>query len=138
MGWGTHIRLGLAAMVLAMPALASGQVPLLPATERFADHAACVAALVAHQARERGLRTEGRVRSGPDAVREVRLIEGGIERVSDGVARYASELWYHHGARDAATGRMRIAHSYERRDRRCDDAVMTTTGLRGFTQPTFE
>ncbi|MBP0464559.1 hypothetical protein J5Y09_11635 [Roseomonas sp. PWR1] len=122
---------------LAGPAGGSGFIPLMPQAEAFADHAACLAALEAHRAREQVLAVP-RTTDAAGQVREVRVVESGIERQGPDRARYASEVWTLHGGPDPAAGRLRIVPGFERHIRLCEGAAMTTTGARGFTQPVYE
>jgi hypothetical protein len=128
---------GLLALLASAPALASGSAPIVPATQTFASPAACRAELERLLADERGRTTNGRVQTAPGETREVQLVTDGVQ-ASAGAVRYDSALWFHHGRRDAVANRLRLSHTYERRQRICEGAVLIITGDNGFTSQTFE
>lgn len=127
----------LAGLAVAGPAAASGFEFLSRVTERFADHEACIAALEGHRARELALRAP-RQTNAEGQMREVQVVQSGIERPRPGRAAYNSEVVVMTGAPDAASGRLRVRATFEFINRDCEDAVMTTGGSRGFTPSVLE
>jgi hypothetical protein len=126
-----------AGLVLAVPTAASGVEFLPRGTEHFADHAACVAALEAHIARDLARRAP-RVAGADGRVREVRVAETRIDRLGPGRASHGSEILVLEGAPDPASGRLRIQPRFELINRDCEGAVMITGGMRATLPPVLE
>jgi hypothetical protein len=131
-------------MVLAisavMPAMAaaSGSVPLMPSTRAFPNQPACVAELELLHKLERAEVTDGRVRRSDGTTRQVKLETDGLRDNGRGATLYASRIWHHHGWPDAASGKLKLSHSYRERQRMCAAGTLSESGRDGFTQHTFE
>jgi hypothetical protein len=131
--------LGLAFLMAATPALASGFTPVPETSRSFADQAACRQHLIDMRRIHEKIVTPGRAMpekiGGITLVREVKT--RGVTDEADGASRYDFELWTHASGWDEAAQRQRITHSYERRSQTCRGGVMIVSGANGFTQPTF-
>jgi hypothetical protein len=128
--WGV-----LAVAVLAGPAQGMERLPRV--SETFADHAACLAALQAHSAREMALRAP-RTTDAQGRTREVQVSDSGFERRGRERASRGTEILVLEGAPDAATGLLRIVPRITLIDRDCEGAEMITGGLRGVLRPFLE
>ncbi len=125
------------ALHLALPAEASGQLPVPPETRTFESHQACVAALDLAAAEDRQ-QVAPRTTDANGDTREVALETKGIERIDATTALYDSTLWFHNGKFRPELQQTETTHSYEHFLRRCDSEVMTITGDRGYTLATFD
>ncbi len=129
-----RIVAGLAAV---LPAAASGAEVLPRVTEHFADHAACVAALEERRAQDLALRAP-RAAGADGQVREVQVAETPIDRLGAGRASHGSEILVLEGARDPASGRLRLQPRFTLINRDCEGAVMITGGMRATLRPIVE
>jgi hypothetical protein len=127
----------LAGLMAAGPTAATGYELLPRTTERFADHAACVAALEAHRARELARRLPRQVGPGGE-VREVQVVQRGFERRGPDRVSYGSEILVLEGGPDPASGRLRLQPRFELIIRDCEGAEMISGGSRHVLRPVFE
>jgi hypothetical protein len=119
-------------------ATASGSVPIVPTSEFFPDAASCRSELVRQHEAQKAQVTDGRIPAPNGGVRQVFLETDGVRDLPGGRASYDSRIWFSHGSRDAASGKMRFTSTYESRQRICDSGVLLTKGLNGYSQPLFE
>jgi len=132
MGWT-------AALCLPTLAHAGGQLPILPVTENFKSHQACVAALEAAYAEDRKQVAPLTVDANGSR-RQIELITKGMERIGFRRARYDATIWYHNGGlrADLPEQQIETSHSYEHRIRQCDGRTMKISGEQGYTLSTFD
>jgi hypothetical protein len=125
--------------LMAGPAAASGFVAVPDSTRTFESQEACRQSLAQQLRVHRNIVTPGRAL--PPRIGDMHFLRelktGGVADQADGSARYDYEMWTHASMLDAAAGKYRITHSFERRTQVCRGGVLTVGGENGFTQPTF-
>ncbi len=135
--WMRAIVGGAGVLWLPAEAISSGVFPLLPSSETFGSHVACVDALKAAYAADLGQVAAKAVSPAGDT-REVSLDSKGVERLGDGKARYEATLWYHNGGFRLDLKQTETSHSYTHSIRICEGVTMTVSGDQGYTLSTFE
>ncbi len=135
------VKTGLVAVIIGLCSVtathASGHLPIIPTTQTFKTHSACVVALQGFLAEDRKRAHAERTDAKGDT-QEVQLITKGLKLIDRTEAQYDGTMWFHYGRFRAELEQVEVSHSFEHRLRECDGNILRVSGDMGFTLSTFE